>query len=75
MPFEQLLRMQWFPATCERPQTVTTFECLSLFHLLTLQGKLTAYDFYMALVHLTDNYGIDVPKVSWFVTLPFDCWD
>lgn len=31
---------------------------LEQFHLLTLQGKLTAYDYYQSLVKLTDNTGL-----------------
>lgn len=61
---KQLLRARWFPATPTRPRTAVTFECLNLFHLLTLQGKLTGFDFYQTLVRLTDNTNVDPPKVS-----------
>ncbi|KAI0054692.1 hypothetical protein BV25DRAFT_1873293 [Artomyces pyxidatus] len=58
----QLLRARWWPATVNRPQTVTTFAVLKLFHALTLQGKVNAYDFYMGLVRLTDGLGTRPPK-------------
>ena len=64
----QLLRMRWFPASSRRPATVVTFDCLDIFHKITVQGKLTGYDFYQSLVHLTDNTDLDPPRVSfvWF---------
>ncbi|KAH8105040.1 hypothetical protein DFH11DRAFT_1518992 [Phellopilus nigrolimitatus] len=57
----QYLRAGWFPATYKSPQTVVTFSCLSQFHLLTVQGKVTGYDYYESLVRLTDNTNIDPP--------------
>ncbi|KZP18044.1 hypothetical protein FIBSPDRAFT_717468, partial [Athelia psychrophila] len=57
-PRIQLLRMQWLPATTDRPNTAFTFDVLNTFQLLSLQGKLSAYDFYQSLVHKTDNLGI-----------------
>lgn len=60
----QLMRMRWFPASHARPRTVVTFDCLDTFHKLTLQGKLTGYDYYQSLLHLTDNADLDPPRVS-----------
>lgn len=54
-PAVQLLRARLFPASVARPQTAFTFDVLDTFHEVTLQGKLTAYDFYYALLHKTDN--------------------
>ncbi|PPQ96654.1 hypothetical protein CVT26_010318, partial [Gymnopilus dilepis] len=54
-PCIQLLRMGWFPASSERPKTVFTFDLLRLFHQITLQGKTTLYDFYNAILHITDG--------------------
>ncbi|TDL14376.1 hypothetical protein BD410DRAFT_697320, partial [Rickenella mellea] len=51
----QLLRVRWWPATVDRPKTVTTFAALDLFLQLTLQSKLNMYDFYLSLEHLSDN--------------------
>ncbi|TDL13413.1 hypothetical protein BD410DRAFT_682794, partial [Rickenella mellea] len=56
-----LLRRRWFPATHLQPQTCCTLDCLNLFHLLTLQSKISGYDFYSTLVSLTDNIGISQP--------------
>jgi len=60
----QLLRARWFPATCDRPMTAFTFECLDTFHLLTLQGKMPLYDFYHTIVHKQDNLELKKPTVS-----------
>lgn len=61
---QQLLRLQWFPATVHYPQTCATFSVLRQFHIITLTGKLSAYEYYRALEHLTDNTSVCVPKVS-----------
>ncbi|KAK6968964.1 CxC2 domain-containing protein [Favolaschia claudopus] len=60
-PYIQLLRAGWYPATDERPQTAVTFLALDKFHLLTLQAKITAYDYYTVLERLTDNTGLKPP--------------
>ncbi|TDL19234.1 hypothetical protein BD410DRAFT_684745, partial [Rickenella mellea] len=54
----QLLRVRWWPATLNRPQTVATFAALDTFLQLSLQSKLNMYDFYLSMVHLTDNAGV-----------------
>jgi hypothetical protein len=59
----QLLRFRCFPSTITRPRSGFTFDVLDTFHLLTLQGKVSAYDFYFALLHKTDNTGISHIKV------------
>ncbi|KAJ7792512.1 hypothetical protein B0H14DRAFT_3499174 [Mycena olivaceomarginata] len=46
------------PATHKEPQTCTTFRALEMFHIMTLQGKVTTYDFYSGLEKLTDNTGL-----------------
>ncbi|KAK7050119.1 CxC2 domain-containing protein [Favolaschia claudopus] len=60
-PYIQLLHAGWYPSTDERPQTAVTFIALDRFHLLTLQAKITAYNFYTVLERLTDNTGIKPP--------------
>ncbi|KAJ7238471.1 hypothetical protein C8J57DRAFT_1528783 [Mycena rebaudengoi] len=40
------------------PPTCATFELLDFFHMQTLQGKTTMYDFYTVLEKLTDSTGI-----------------
>ncbi|KAH8103711.1 hypothetical protein DFH11DRAFT_1768670 [Phellopilus nigrolimitatus] len=61
LPHNQYLRVGWFPATYKHPRTVVTFSCLAQFHLLTVQGKVTGFDYYQTLVRLTDNTNIDPP--------------
>ncbi|KAJ8515304.1 hypothetical protein ONZ45_g7245 [Pleurotus djamor] len=53
--YVQLLRARWYPASTSRPRTAFTFDCLNTFHLLTLQGKLSAYDYCLSLERKTDN--------------------
>ncbi|KAF8994207.1 hypothetical protein BDZ89DRAFT_972414, partial [Hymenopellis radicata] len=60
---QQLLRFGWYPATVHQPKTCATLQLLDLFHGLTLNGKLSAYNFYKTLVYITDALGITVPKV------------
>lgn len=61
---QQLLREGWYPATVRWPQTCATAQLLKQFHILTLTGKIPAYDYYNALERLTDNTGVNVPKVN-----------
>ncbi|KAJ3791733.1 hypothetical protein GGU11DRAFT_644407, partial [Lentinula aff. detonsa] len=56
--YQQLLRRHWFPATHLEPRTAATYRVLDMFHVLTLQGKVTTYDFYAGLEKLTDNTGV-----------------
>ena len=63
----QLLRFRCFPSTTVRPQSAFTFDVLNTFHLLTLQGKVSAYDFHSVLQHKTDNTGISDVKVIGFI--------
>ncbi|THU83394.1 hypothetical protein K435DRAFT_871314 [Dendrothele bispora CBS 962.96] len=60
--WEQLMRNRLFPATHTRPSTAYTFQMLSLFHALTLSGKVTAYDFYKGLERTTNNTGAKLPN-------------
>jgi CxC2 like cysteine cluster associated with KDZ transposases len=62
----QLLRFRCFPSTITRPQSAFTFDVLNTFQLLTLQGKVSAYEFYSALQHKTDNTGISDVKVRFY---------
>ncbi|KAJ3817326.1 hypothetical protein F5880DRAFT_1493129, partial [Lentinula raphanica] len=55
---QQILRRRWFPATHLEPRTAATYQVLDMFHVLTLQGKVTTYDFYAGLEKLSDNTGI-----------------
>src|ERR1700748_3214806 len=62
----QLLRARLFPASPETPKTAFTFAMLDLFCHLSTQGKLTTHDYYLSLLHLTDNSGVDGWHVSMF---------
>ncbi|KAF8182182.1 hypothetical protein K438DRAFT_1600936, partial [Mycena galopus ATCC 62051] len=55
---QQLLRRVWYPATHKEPRTCTTFVGLETFHIMTLQGKVTTYDYYSGLEKLSDNTGL-----------------
>ncbi|KAL1698878.1 hypothetical protein EV121DRAFT_296717 [Schizophyllum commune] len=55
---QQLLRHRLFPASANAPRTACTFNLLEYFHHLTHQGKVTMYDFYIALEKMTDSTGI-----------------
>ncbi|KDQ53998.1 hypothetical protein JAAARDRAFT_136458 [Jaapia argillacea MUCL 33604] len=64
LPFhQQLLRAHYFPATLKQPSTVFTFSLLNHFHLSTLQSKVTAYDYFIVLKHLSNNaFPASVPE-------------
>ncbi|KIJ12364.1 hypothetical protein PAXINDRAFT_163929 [Paxillus involutus ATCC 200175] len=55
---QQLLRFSWFPATSTRPRTAAMFRLLKQYHLVSLESKLSAYEFYNALSRLTNNTGL-----------------
>lgn len=61
---EQLIRAELVGATLTDPSTFCTVRVLDHFHLLTLQSKITVYDFYMTLQKLTDIAGIRHGYVS-----------
>lgn len=63
---QQLLRRRWFPATHIDPRTAATYQVLNTFHILTLQGKVTTYDYYAGLEKLSNNAGLGDTKV-WLV--------
>ncbi|KAF8131200.1 hypothetical protein EV363DRAFT_1165737 [Boletus edulis] len=56
--FQQLLRFAWFPATTLRPRTAATFRVLELFHMLSLESKISGYEFYSSLSRLVNNTGL-----------------
>jgi hypothetical protein len=63
-PRTQLLRAGLLPATHIRPTTAFTFNVLNTFHILTLQSKVSAYDYYQSLERLSDNTVNRDAKVS-----------
>jgi len=62
--WQQLLRLKLFPATIIDPHTACTFRVLELYHVLTLQGKVSLYDFYAGLEKRSDNSGGQPVKVG-----------
>ncbi|KAJ3792384.1 hypothetical protein GGU11DRAFT_750096 [Lentinula aff. detonsa] len=62
--WQQLMNANLFPATVAEPQTAFTFGTLRNWQLITLQSKITAYDYVRALRRLTDNvFTGNVPDV------------
>lgn len=53
----QLLEASLFPATASDPRTLFAMDFLNVFHILTLQGKVSLHDFYQSICRLTDNMG------------------
>jgi hypothetical protein len=66
----QLLRSGLLPPTHVRPLCAFTFDILDSFHLLTLQGKTSAYDFYLSLARKSDNTGTLDLKVRLMLVPP-----
>ena len=60
----QLLRRRLFPATTRNPQTGATFSLLESAHILSVQSKLSLYDYYIAIETLTDATRTSGVKVS-----------
>ncbi|KAG1851559.1 hypothetical protein C8R48DRAFT_750003 [Suillus tomentosus] len=56
--YKQLLRAQWYPATTTDPQTAATFGVLRLYHLLSFESKVSAYEFYHSFARCSDNTGL-----------------
>jgi hypothetical protein len=64
-PRVQLLHSSWLPASLDLPRTAFTFDVLSTFHLLTLQSKIAAFDYYWATSRMSDNVGTSDQKVCY----------
>ncbi|KAJ8456927.1 hypothetical protein ONZ51_g11830 [Trametes cubensis] len=54
---QQLLRYKLYPATDIDPNTAFTFPLLQHYHIQSLQGKISMYDYYTSVERLTDNTG------------------
>ncbi|PBK66641.1 hypothetical protein ARMSODRAFT_1021089 [Armillaria solidipes] len=61
----QCLRFNWYPAMSTQPRSCATMEVLKHFHTLTLAGKVSAYEYYRGLNHMTDNTEVDLPKTRY----------
>ena len=62
---QQLLRRRLFPVTTLDPQTACTFSLLKSAQLLSLQSKLSLYDYYICIEKLTDATGTVDVNVSY----------
>ena len=63
-----------FPATTTDPQTASTFALLESAHVLSVQSKLSLYDFYISIETLTDATHVSGVKVGvwrYYLPLPF----
>lgn len=60
---QQLLRRCLFPATKTDPQSGATFSLLESAHVLSVQSKLSLYDFYISIEMLTDATRVSGIKV------------
>jgi len=70
----QLLWCHFYPAMVDNPRTAVTFHTLELFELLSYVSKVSVFEFYHSLSHLTDNTGINIPKVNlWASLTPMLC--
>lgn len=72
---QQLLRAELYGATLTDLTTFCTFRLLEHFHVLTLQSKITAYDFYMSLEKYTDITGLSQHYVSQTTSSPVPAAD
>lgn len=59
----QLLQRGLFPSTISTPQTAATFQVLDLFQMLSVEGQVSAFEFYKTLARTTDKTEINVPRV------------
>ncbi|KDQ26060.1 hypothetical protein PLEOSDRAFT_169869 [Pleurotus ostreatus PC15] len=60
----QILRANWWPASVHYPRTCATVEVLKTYHVLTLSGKISCWEYYQSLERMTDNCGINIPNAS-----------
>ena len=51
---QQLLQCDWFPTTTTNPQTVATYALLEYAHIISVQSKLSLYNYYISIEILTD---------------------
>lgn len=65
----QLLRRGLYPSSRQRVRTCVTFPLLRLFHMLSLMGKVSAYDMYRSVERLTNNTGIKMPRSRYRPTM------
>ncbi|KAG2148141.1 uncharacterized protein EDB93DRAFT_1250199 [Suillus bovinus] len=69
----QLLHARWYPATSTDPQMAATFRLLNHFQMYTFESKGSAFKYYQALSHLTDNTGTERLKDCYESLLCMSC--
>ena len=60
----QLLCQGWFPVSMKLPETAFTFDFLNTFHLVNLHSKTALYNFWLAILHKTNNPSTRDTKVN-----------
>ncbi|KIJ11640.1 hypothetical protein PAXINDRAFT_164080 [Paxillus involutus ATCC 200175] len=65
----QLFHMCWFPASSDKPCTAATFTLLEQYHLLSFESKVSAYEYYHALAHLSDNMTLSPDRYEQFMRM------
>ncbi len=65
----QLLRRGLYPSTQKRVRMCVTFSLLKLLHILSLMGKVSAYDMYRSIERLTNNTGVNMPRSRYRPTM------
>ncbi|KAJ3529417.1 hypothetical protein NMY22_g9007 [Coprinellus aureogranulatus] len=60
----QLMERRLFPATVLQPKTAATFHLLEFFEILQYESKISPFEVYTTISHLTDNTGLLEVKVS-----------
>ncbi|KAJ7118609.1 hypothetical protein C8R43DRAFT_960209 [Mycena crocata] len=60
-PWQQLMRVRWWPATVGDPSTCATFGVIRLFQNMNCLGKVSGYHFLRALELLTNSDGLKPP--------------
>lgn len=66
---QQALCVELYPATLVDPATFCTFHVLEVFHVLMLQSKINAYDFYLSMEKITNNSRLAKHSVSLLLLL------
>ncbi|PBK62356.1 hypothetical protein ARMSODRAFT_895754, partial [Armillaria solidipes] len=63
--WKQLMHAELFPATVDQTKTCVTFRLLKQYQALSGSGKVSAYEFHLALSQMMDAMGISKPKMKY----------
>ena len=68
--FQQLLHMSWFPTMSMHSHSAATFRILKQFHIVSLEPKISTYEYYSTLSRLVDNAGLlEVKVMHYFICM------